>query len=162
MDVVLSSATPEAVIRFTLDGSEPDPQSQIYSAPIRLEASATVQAKAFKLDCAPSETAAAFYEITVSADDPAAPAMSGIQGVWPNPFSAKTSISLYLKDGGAYSLDIYNVRGELVRRFVGQAKGPVELVWDAKDSKGRTLASGIYLIRFAQGELRQTRKLVLK
>jgi len=45
---------------------------------------------------------------------------------------------------------------------VGQAKGPVELVWDAKDSKGRNLASGIYLIRFAQGELRQTRKLVLK
>jgi len=162
VDVVLSSATPEAVIRFTLDGSEPDPQSQIYSAPIRLEASATVQAKAFKLNCAPSETAAAFYEITVSAGDPTAPAVAGIQGVWPNPFSAKTSISLYLKDAGAYSLDIYNVRGELVRRFVGQAKGPVELVWDAKDSKGRTLASGIYLIRFAQGKLRQTRKLVLK
>ncbi len=163
VDVVLSSATPEAVIRFTLDGSEPCLQSQIYSAPIRLETSSTVRAKAFKLNCTPSAIADAFYEITVSADDPSAPAVGGIQGVWPNPFSASASISLYLKDSSrAYSLDIYNIRGELVHRYQGREKGFQDLVWDAKDSRGRRLAAGVYLIRFEQGDLRQTRKLVLK
>ncbi len=162
VDVELSSATPGAEIRFTLDGTEPCLQSQIYSAPIHLEASATVRAKAFKLNCTPSEIAEAFYEVTVSADDPAAPAVTGIQGVWPNPFSAHASISLYLKDIDVYSLDIYNVRGELVRRYQGREKGYQDLVWDAKDNRGRPLAAGVYLLRFEQGDLRQTRKLVLK
>ncbi len=163
VDVVLSCSTPDAEIRFTLDGSDPGLQAQIYSAPIHLQSSVTVRAKAYKLNCAPSVTADAFYDIAVSSDDFAAPAVSGIQGIWPNPFSASASISLYLKDAAStYSLEIYNVRGESVRGFSGQSKGPIELVWDAKDSQGRPLAAGVYLVRLKQGELRQTRKLVLK
>ncbi|MCB5247565.1 MAG: S8 family serine peptidase [Candidatus Cloacimonetes bacterium] len=163
VDVVLSSATPGSEIRFTLDGTEPCVYSQLYAAPIHLETSATVRAKAFKLNCTPSDIAEAFYEVTVAADDPAAPAVAGIQGVWPNPFSTHTRVNLYLKDSSrAYSLDIYNIRGELVRRYQGREKGYQDLVWDAKDNRGRPLAAGVYLLRFAQGDLRQTRKLVLK
>lgn len=161
VEVILSSETEAAEIRFSLDGTEPDESSQLYSAPIRLETSATVSARAFKLNCAPSEITSASYDITVGTDDPIAPAICGIQGVWPNPFSANTRISLYLKDGD-YSLNIFNVRGELVRRYSGRGKGPLELVWDAKDSGGRRMATGLYLIRFEHGELRQTRKIVLK
>jgi CotH kinase protein/Chitobiase/beta-hexosaminidase C-terminal domain/Lectin C-type domain/HYR domain len=45
--ISLTSETPNAVIRFTLDGSEPTDTSDIYVAPIQLNASTPLRAKAF-------------------------------------------------------------------------------------------------------------------
>ncbi|MFI5182550.1 MAG: glycoside hydrolase family 38 C-terminal domain-containing protein [Thermoanaerobaculia bacterium] len=45
--VTLTSPTPGATIRFTLDGSEPGATSAVYSAPLVLERTATVKARAF-------------------------------------------------------------------------------------------------------------------
>jgi alpha-mannosidase len=45
--VTLTSPTPGATIRYTLDGSEPDPASMFYSAPLDLDQTATVKARAF-------------------------------------------------------------------------------------------------------------------
>ena len=45
--VTLTSPTPGAVIRYTLDGSEPGPASAPYSAPLVLDKTATVKARAF-------------------------------------------------------------------------------------------------------------------
>ncbi|WAC18397.1 chitobiase/beta-hexosaminidase C-terminal domain-containing protein [Luteolibacter sp. SL250] len=47
VDVVLSSLTPEARIRYTLDGSEPTESSALYSAPVNLSQSRRVRARAF-------------------------------------------------------------------------------------------------------------------
>lgn len=46
-EVVLTSPTPGATIRYTLDGSAPTASSPAYSGPIALERSATVKARAF-------------------------------------------------------------------------------------------------------------------
>ncbi|MBK9376433.1 MAG: chitobiase/beta-hexosaminidase C-terminal domain-containing protein [Holophagales bacterium] len=45
--VVLTSPTPGATIRFTLDGSVPSPDAPVYTGPIPLERTATVRARAF-------------------------------------------------------------------------------------------------------------------
>ncbi len=45
--VTLTSPTPGAVIRYTLDGSDPDGGSQRYRAPITIDRTATLKARAF-------------------------------------------------------------------------------------------------------------------
>jgi alpha-mannosidase len=45
--VVLTSPTPGATIRYTLDGNVPSPDSAVYTGPIALDATTTVKARAF-------------------------------------------------------------------------------------------------------------------
>lgn len=45
--LMLSCATPDAVIRYTLDGSEPSESSAIFAAPFTLDTSLVIRAKAF-------------------------------------------------------------------------------------------------------------------
>ncbi|WP_165155294.1 GH92 family glycosyl hydrolase [Parabacteroides sp. ZJ-118] len=52
----LRSATPEAVIHYTLDGSEPDENAPVYSEPLVLKETATIKAKGYKKGFAPSRT----------------------------------------------------------------------------------------------------------
>jgi predicted alpha-1,2-mannosidase len=56
IDLTLGSATPEATVYYTLDGSEPDESATQYVSPIPLASSLTVKAKAYKDGYAPSNT----------------------------------------------------------------------------------------------------------
>ena len=54
LDLDLGTSTPGAVIRYTLDGSEPDEHSALYEGPVRITRSGVIKAKAFKEGLAPS------------------------------------------------------------------------------------------------------------
>lgn len=56
IDVDLASATTGAKIYYTINGEDPDTMSNLYTTPIRLDASAIIRAKAFKKGYAPSRT----------------------------------------------------------------------------------------------------------
>ena len=79
----------------------------------------------------------------------------------PNPFSSRTAIQLELPSRSEYTLDIYNVAGRLVRRFVGSGGGAVSLTWDGTDSNGRSVAPGIYFYRVEAGRFAKTRRMLL-
>ncbi|MCL2164697.1 MAG: chitobiase/beta-hexosaminidase C-terminal domain-containing protein [Oscillospiraceae bacterium] len=64
--VALQNATSGATIRYTLDGSEPNENSHIYSAPIPISTSTTIRAKAFMRNMLPSNTATFTYQVKVS------------------------------------------------------------------------------------------------
>jgi Chitobiase/beta-hexosaminidase C-terminal domain len=64
-NVALSCNTPDATIRYTVDGSEPSTSSPVYSSPILVSMSTTIKAKAFKNDMTDSDTAQAAYTITL-------------------------------------------------------------------------------------------------
>ncbi len=66
VDVVLSSLTPDARIRYTLDGSEPTESSALYSAPVHLSQSARVRGRAF----ADGLNASPFSEVTYLVGQP--------------------------------------------------------------------------------------------
>ena len=61
LDVTLTSATPGAQIRYTLDGSDPDETSALYTNAIVLAATTTIKARGYLAGAPASELAAATY-----------------------------------------------------------------------------------------------------
>ena len=66
-DVAITTTTPAAFIRYTVDGSEPNGSSPLYLSPVRVDTSLTLKAKAFRADQSPSATASGAYAITTGA-----------------------------------------------------------------------------------------------
>ena len=54
LNVSISQFTKGAKLRYTLDGTEPDENATLYTAPIKLQKSTTVKAKVFKKNAEPS------------------------------------------------------------------------------------------------------------
>ena len=64
VSVIISSSTPDAVIRYTLDGQDPSMEyGSTYEAPLTISSSATLKARAYKTDWLPSEIHGAVYTI---------------------------------------------------------------------------------------------------
>jgi alpha-tubulin suppressor-like RCC1 family protein len=61
--VTISSATPGAVIRYTLDGTDPVEGSTAYTAPLAVATTSTIKARAWKSGLEPSATSSASYQI---------------------------------------------------------------------------------------------------
>ena len=78
--VILSTATPGATIRYTLNGPFPDGSSPQYTAPILVDTPANLRARAFKSGWTPSEVAAVFYDIAPA--DVATPKFSTPPGTY--------------------------------------------------------------------------------
>jgi len=85
-------------------------------------------------------------------------------GSYPNPFSGSTNISYSLKTPDVVSLQIYNIKGRLVRcyRRMEKSSGINSIDFDGLDMQGKPLPSGVYLYRFSAGEYRQTGKILRK
>jgi formylglycine-generating enzyme required for sulfatase activity len=66
-DIEISTSVVDATIRFTLDGSEPNKNSERYTTPITISGMTTIKAKAWKSGKLPSETAVANYQLDISA-----------------------------------------------------------------------------------------------
>ena len=60
-DATITCATDDAVIRYTLDGTEPTETSAVYSAPISISTATTLKAKAWKEGYTPSFVTSATY-----------------------------------------------------------------------------------------------------
>jgi hypothetical protein len=81
----------------------------------------------------------------------------------PNPFNPTTRIEVGLPEASDWALSVYNVAGQLVRRFDGSTSGPryVDVTWDGRDDHGRPLASGVYFYRVTAGRFTAVKKMVL-
>ena len=80
----------------------------------------------------------------------------------PNPFSASSTIRWTQKDSAPALCSVYNLKGQLVKRFPSTAAraGEHQIVWNGDDDQGRTVASGIYFIRLQSGDQTRTRKIL--
>jgi len=76
---------------------------------------------------------------------------------YPNPFNPTTTISFSLGEKSDYKLTIYNVTGQVVRTFEGNADaGEQAVVWDASSN-----SSGVYFYKLEAGDHSATKKMVL-
>ena len=81
---------------------------------------------------------------------------------WPNPF--RTSLEIRL-DGCKIQddaiVEIYNIRGQRLRRM-GFEPGSQQIIpWDGKDQSGKACSPGIYLIKAISGDLSSSKKVML-
>jgi len=102
--------------------------------------------------------------ILVSAESPV-PARSDLDVVrmYPNPFSAHSTIEFDLLDAGRVRISVYDPAGRFVRTLADETfpAGPHSVLWDGADVLGRPVPSGVYLVRASATATVRTRKLVL-
>jgi hypothetical protein len=81
----------------------------------------------------------------------------------PNPFNPATTIEYSLATGSLVRLDIYNLRGRLVRELVNarQEPGRYRVLWDGRDNGGRSMASGAYVYRLEAGNFLSIKRMTL-
>ena len=95
---------------------------------------------------------------------PVAPVIvTSLKRPYPNPFNPATTIDFSLDKEGPVVLSVYNVRGEQVAVLVDEILEPGNqgVVWRGQDSKGRTVASGVYLIQMKFDRQVFTKQMVL-
>ncbi|MDY0337978.1 MAG: C25 family cysteine peptidase [Candidatus Cloacimonadaceae bacterium] len=100
----------------------------------------------------------------VSNEDPQIPALvTALDKNFPNPFNPTTTIRFSLAEAGAVSLNVYNTKGQLVRQLARQdmLSGKHQIVWDGRDDRGNSVASGLYFYRMQSGKYVQSRKMIL-
>ena len=101
----------------------------------------------------------------VSNDDPVLPEpvqLTLLQN-YPNPFNPTTTISYFLPEAAKIQLDVYNLKGQLVKTLVNvdQAAGKHHAIWDGKDSNNHKVASGVYLYRLSSPSKSLTKRMLL-
>jgi hypothetical protein len=91
------------------------------------------------------------------------PAHTGLLGNHPNPFNPQTTIQYSIKDIGHVTIDIYNLKGQMLRRLVNTVKNPgtYSVVWDGKDSQSQDLATGVYLYQMHCGDHHDSGKMMM-
>jgi hypothetical protein len=105
-------------------------------------------------------------DLTVSVEDPAgaAPVPSVALEAFPNPFNPSLNVRYVLTSTSTLSLKIYDVSGRHVRTLLENHRelpGFHSIPWDGKDSAGREVGGGIYLLHLETGEKTLSEKVVL-
>ncbi len=90
------------------------------------------------------------------------PTKFALEQNYPNPFSSSTSISYKLAEQSNISVRIYNVLGQLVRKFDmgAQSAGVHGIVWDGTNNFGRRVAPGVYFYQLITGNKSQAKKML--
>ena len=84
----------------------------------------------------------------------------------PNPFTTKTVIRYSLitlsKNSHltSYPLQIYDVSGRLVKQFIIGNSQSMSITWNGKDSRGKSIKSGIYFVKLCTPDFIITRKII--
>lgn len=73
---------------------------------------------------------------STDSDDPQTPVLeTALHGNYPNPFNPETIISYSLKEAGPVTIEVYNIKGQLVRTLVDETKhtGNHTVLWNGLD-----------------------------
>jgi hypothetical protein len=97
-----------------------------------------------------------------SINDPTTPQSQIKISCYPNPFSDKSTISIKASEPGIYGLNIYNIKGQLNRRYVSSINttGDHTFQWDGRDNSGNQVSGGIYFIKVQSGQRTASSKIL--
>jgi len=82
---------------------------------------------------------------------------------YPNPFNPTTIISFGLPKSSEVNLEIYNILGRRVMTLVNGTleAGNHTIKWNGTDSKGSSVATGVYFYRLTAGDFIKSKKMLL-
>ncbi len=163
-DNVLSGAvkiTPEMIINGTVSGT-----STTYTAEdAEIEPETTYY---YWLENVNIDSSTQFYgPVKVKTENGIAPPeielSTLLKSNYPNPFNPSTWISYSLSTESHVKIEIYNVKGQLVKTLINgsQNKGSYRLIWNGNDSFGKNVGTGIYFCRMSAGKYHSIRKMMM-
>ncbi len=84
-------------------------------------------------------------------------------GIYPNPSTGPTRISVDLPSSSQVNMSIYTASGQIVYAEWGKtyAQGNLEIYWDGKSTAGEEVKAGYYFVKVTAGSLTSVDKLVL-
>lgn len=82
---------------------------------------------------------------------------------YPNPFNPSTVINYTIPKTENVHIQIFNSLGQLVITLINQVQnaGEHKTIWNGKNSKGKTVSSGIYLYKIEVGKFTSSKKMNL-
>jgi len=91
------------------------------------------------------------------------PKQSQLLPNYPNPFNPSTVVQFQLEKFGPVKISIIDILGKEVVTLLNKKldSGNHSLLWNGKDSNGKSVESGIYFIRMHTGEKIRTKKITL-
>lgn len=94
---------------------------------------------------------------------PVIPRHAGLAQNYPNPFNRATQIQYQIEQPGQVTLAIYNLQGQMVKILVDSnlPSGKYSAIWDATDTAGQEVGSGIYCYRLQTRHNVTVKKLLL-
>jgi Bacterial Ig domain/Right handed beta helix region len=107
--------------------------------------------------------------VTIEVDASPVPEPGGLPRVlklhpnFPNPFNPVTRFRFDLPEAGRVSLTVFDLRGRRVRTLVEGRYPPGGFVvdWYGRNDQGRSVSSGVYLVRLVSGHETDVRKITL-
>ena len=89
-------------------------------------------------------------EQRVSGREASLPTSFALREARPNPFNPSTTIAYDVPQKAQIRLTVYNTLGQEVVRLVNQVQqaGRYEVTWNGLNTRGQSVASGVYLYRF--------------
>ena len=82
----------------------------------------------------------------------------------PNPARSHVAIRYSLAADGPVTLAVHDIAGRVVRQLLASSvrRGAYRAAWNGTDNHGRSVADGVYFLKLAAGDYRQTHKLVVQ
>jgi len=111
---------------------------------------------------APSAEVSLTY--TAIAEEGKIPEKFALYQNFPNPFNPTTNIKFDLPEAGFVQLSIYDINGRLIKNIASSNYNPgtYKVIWDATDSNGLKVPSGIYIYRInVRGKFTSSGKMLL-
>jgi|SaaInlStandDraft_4_1057021.scaffolds.fasta_scaffold16897_1 hypothetical protein len=82
---------------------------------------------------------------------------------YPNPFNSVTTIPFYVEEKSIISLDIFDLKGRLIRTFLSKeyATGLHTINWDGTDENGNSIPSGLYFYSLESSNKIELKKITI-
>ena len=86
---------------------------------------------------------------------------------YPNPFNPETNIAFSIKEAGYTTLEVYNMKGQLVKTLVNEVKesGNYTVTWNGTNNSNKSVSSGVYFYKMISegnsGRYTSTKKMIL-
>ncbi|MFC1887185.1 Omp28-related outer membrane protein [Candidatus Cloacimonadota bacterium] len=105
-----------------------------------------------------------FFDVLgTGSDDSIIPLYTELHNNYPNPFNPVTNIKYSLKKDSKVSLEVYNIKGQLVRTLIKDElkAGNYEVIWEGLDDNRNRVSSGVYFYKLNAGDYSSTKKMIL-
>jgi M6 family metalloprotease-like protein len=109
-------------------------------------------------------TSDSLFTIRVITDADGMPAFAfSLSQNYPNPFNPSTTVEYSIAKTGPVEIAIFDVAGRRIRTLVSEVKmqGSYKAVWNGKNDRGASVASGMYFYRLTAGQFTQIKKMIL-